>query len=415
MQLNKNIDKNLLLLIPNVGFGGAERVFHDHSVALSKKFNVIECVFNAEGQRAYQSGNKFISLDVPAGSSVLRKIYYFWLRSYRLKKLKKKYKVDICVSHLEGADYINLLSKGKEKVVLCIHGSKLHDQNIAGAIGWIRKKILMPGLYNRADHIITVSRDINPELIFHFGIKPQRIRTINNFFDFEKISTKAVEPIESIYESLFQEHEVIITSGRLAVQKNQLPLLKVFSEVKKLRPLTRLVFIGDGELRELLVREAKKLNLNIYQAWQQDAFSTNYDVYFLGYQANPFKFIKRAKVFVLPSAWEGFPMALGEAMICGLPVIAADCPTGPREMLSPDITNPGHLAKEEMAKYGILMPLLDQKSNEFAQLKTIWVNTLINILNQPNKQNYYAEQAQIRMQDFTESKIVAQWEKVLLA
>ena len=123
------------------------------------------------------------------------------------------------VSHLEGADYVNLLSKGPEKVVLCIHGSKLHDGNITGLVGWLRKKVLIPGLYNRADKIVTVSRDINPELIEGFGVKPDKLVTINNFFEVAQIEEKSRELLTAQEQAVYDSAPVLVTSGRLTIQK----------------------------------------------------------------------------------------------------------------------------------------------------------------------------------------------------
>ena len=56
-------------------------------------------------------------------------------------------------------------------------------------------------------------------------------------------------------------------------------------------------------------------------------------VHFMGFDVNPYRYLSRSRVFALTSRFEGFPNALAEAMICGLPVVACDCKTGPREIL----------------------------------------------------------------------------------
>ncbi|GGF20459.1 glycosyltransferase [Hymenobacter cavernae] len=404
--------KKLLLLIPNLGLGGAQRVFHDHSVELGRQYTVTEAVFNLEGGNMYPSQNELVSLDVAGGGSPLEKLRNFARRITRLKALKHRLATDVCVSHLEGADYVNLLSKGSEKVILCIHGSKLHDANIRGAAGWLRKKVLMPGLYNRADRIVTVSRDINPELIGGFGVKPEKLVTINNFFEVKQIEEKAQEALTAAEQAVYEAAPVLVTSGRLSLQKNQAPLLDCFAALLKRQP-AKLVFVGDGELRTELVAHARNLGLRVYEAWSAAELTPEYDVYFMGLQQNPFKYIRPATLFVFPSAWEGFPMALGEAMICGLPVVTTDCPTGPREILAPETSKPATpIRRAERATYGMLMPMLNHPASLTADLG-VWTETLHELLQNVVERQHLGKLAQQRMQDFTREKIFSQWIDVI--
>ena len=106
----------------------------------------------------------------------------------------------------------------------------------------------------------------------------------------------------------------------------------------------------------------------------------NYDVYFVGLQQNPFKYIRPATAFVFPSAWEGFPLALGEAMTCGIPVVSTDCPTGPREMLAPTTAAPTTpLRQAEWAEFGLLMPMLTEPASLAAAI-ACWADTLDQLL-----------------------------------
>jgi Glycosyltransferase Family 4 len=162
--------KKVLLLIPNLTFGGAQRVFHDHSLLLSQHYEVIECVFNLETSHAFPSGNRLLSLDVKAGTNLFDKFFRFLQRVSRLRRIKEQYDIDICISHLEGADLVNILSRRREKIVVWIHGSKLFDQNISGILGFIRQRLLIPFAYSSADKVVCVSDAIQQELVNSFII-----------------------------------------------------------------------------------------------------------------------------------------------------------------------------------------------------------------------------------------------------
>lgn len=404
----------LLMIIPNRGLGGAQRVFHDHGVALREFYDVTEVIFNEDEPDLYPSGNAVRSLGVPGGGSPLDKLRNFYRRITRLRALKQELNCDVAISHLEGADYVNLLSKGREKVMLLIHGSKVHDGEIKGGLGWLRKRLLMPWLYRRADGVVTVSRDIIPEIAEVFGVPHDRLSAINNSFDVEQVRERSREPLPPATQAAIYADgiPVLVTSGRLAVQKNQLPLLRIFAELLKHRP-ARLVFVGDGELRDELGQQARALGLHTWSAWENAPLAITYDVYFVGLQNNPFQYIHSAQVFVFPSAWEGFPLALGEAMTCGIACLSADCPTGPREMLAPKSPIPAQpIRQAEWTSYGVLMPMLTTTPTLPAD-EAVWVETIIKLLADAPRRLALGQAAYQRAQDFSHASTFRRWRQLI--
>ena len=398
-----------MLLITNLGQGGAQRVFHDHSVFLSEYYHVDEAVFNKdESDNLFYSGNKLFSLDVKGQGNTLTKMLNFWRRCTRLKKLANREGTEVCISHMDGANWVNTLSGSRAKKILVVHGTILHDNNQKQWMQLFRQRFIIPFAYNRAAATVAVSEGIKYELERFCGVK--NVIAIPNYFDLGKISLEAAQPLPQQWEQLFTNYDILINSGRFNEQKKQRYLLPVIKQLKQGNKKVKLVLLGDGELRNELIKEADTLGLSYYATWNEgQQFSETYDIYFAGYVTNPFQYLKRSKLFLFPSGWEGFPMALCEAMISGVPVVCSDCPTGPRQILAPGTFDPGYtLATAEKTAYGWLMPMTDK-----ASFQEEWITTISLMLEDAPLRNKMIEKAEERMKSYSKEKVVAQWTKLI--
>ncbi len=168
--------------------------------------------------------------------------------------------------------------------------------------------------------------------------------------------------------------------------------------------------------KDYLVKLSEELGLKTY-FWGKDELSESFDVYFLGFQQNPFKFIARSKLFVFSSLWEGFGNALVEAMACGVCVVSSDCRSGPREILAPNTDFTYQTKKPEFAEYGIIMPVFDVKyktANEpLEEKEMMWVETVDRLLEDEGLRKNYSEKAKQSAEDFSIKKILIEWRNII--
>ncbi len=365
-------NKNILLK------GGAERSISLLSYHLERiGYNVTLCIMSGKDRtKYYKTCEEVIFVDPPGGTGVVQKIKAWKYRINTIKRIKKDHNIDVCISFLEGPDYVNVLTKGREKVVLSIRGSKMFDKVISGFMGQVRKKILIPFLYKRADNVACVTQALEDELHTYFGISYDKLKVIFNFYEKEEILANANATLTPDEEKIFSK-KTIITSGRLHVAKEHDKLVRILSKVKE-HVDARLVILGDGELHGALVALANKLNLKscTWNGTYEDA-----DVYFMGFQKNAFKFYKHSDVFALSSSWEGFPNVLAEAIICEKPVVSTDCPTGPREILHVEGLEHEPTTKLIRTPAGSLLPMLHEPSDNVID---VWVNEINYRLDSPN-------------------------------
>uniref|UniRef100_A0A7V4JPF2 Glycosyltransferase n=1 Tax=Thermodesulfobacterium geofontis TaxID=1295609 RepID=A0A7V4JPF2_9BACT len=406
--------QNILFLIKGLGGGGAERVL----VNLYKSFkNYKRHIIVFSEEKKYDINAKKILITCPPSISLIN----FLVRLYKIKKIKKTLKPTCAISFLEPANFYNVLSKTKnEKIILSFrnyYSIRLNPKKKQDLFKKLSLKLyakLFSLLYNKADYFVAVSKGVAVDLIENFGLDPKKMKIIYNPIFYEEIQELSQENLYE-YEKIFT-HPVILTAGRLRRQKGQWYLLRIFKALKEKHKDLKLVILGEGRLKDYLVNLSQELKLKTY-VWDRDIISGNYDVYFLGFQKNPFKFMARAKIFAFPSLWEGLGNVLFEAMTCGVPIISSDCRSGPREILAPNTDFYYQTDKPEFAEYGVLMPVFELKYKSADEplngKEKMWVEVIDRLLTDEKLRKTYAEKAKERAKDFRVEKILKQWEELL--
>ena len=387
--INDSYEK-LMMIIPNLDFGGAQKSFSNLNKELSKHYTVYVVVFNTVGGIDVPLKGEVIDLCIPAGRNVIMKAIYFFRRVLKIKRLKKKHAIKTSISFLEGADYVNILSKVSDKIILSIRGSKMHDENIKGIVGSLRKKLLIPWLYNKADTIVTVNDSIRKEIINNLGITVNTV-TIPNFYDFDHLDFLAKEqPIHKNLKLFKTNAFRIISVGRLAPEKGYQHLIKLISFLKQ-KHYIKLYLVGDGNYKERLIEVCNENRLDYYIANKGTQVNSS-DIYFLGYDENPIKYAKYVDLFVLTSSAEGFPNAMLEMMSQGVPVAGTDC-EGIKELLIVDGKN-----------FGTVLPTFD-KLKAFET----WENALNKMIGNSLLRNELGSLAKSRSTMFNKYLTINQW------
>jgi glycosyltransferase involved in cell wall biosynthesis len=188
-------------------------------------------------------------------------------------------------------------------------------------------------VYPWADGVIAVSQGVADDLSHLLGLPRDRIDVIYNAVVTPELYERAAL---ALVHPWFKSGAppVVVGVGRLDPEKDFLTLLRAFNIVRRNREV-RLMILGEGPERFVLESLAQELGIT--------------DVVALpGFVKNPLPYIAGASVLVLTSRFEGLSNVIIEALACGTPVVATDCPCGPREIL-------------EQGRYGMLAPVGDFK------------------------------------------------------
>lgn len=176
-------------------------------------------------------------------------------------------------------------------------------------IAWLTRRC-----YRDADCFLANSHEMAAGLSARLKLDHGRMRVVQNPIDIGRIQSLAGAPIDRSPDRPF-----VLAVGRLEHQKAHDLLLEAFAKSPAARDLD-LVIIGRGS-REAQLRA------------RAAAFGIGERVKFVDFTSNPWAWMAKAALFVLPSRWEGFPSVLVEALACGAPALATACDFGPAEVL----------------------------------------------------------------------------------
>jgi glycosyltransferase involved in cell wall biosynthesis len=169
--------------------------------------------------------------------------------------------------------------------------------------------------YPRFDRLICASSGV-PETAVAMGVSQDKITVIPNGVNVDRVRRLAAEPVPE----WVPDEPFVVGVGRLEPQKGFDLLIRAVAEARADGLSQKLVLLGEGERRQELEELSAALGVSDL-------------VLMPGYCSNPFPIIERASAFCLPSRFEGYGLVVGEALCLGKPIIAADCISGPRDIL----------------------------------------------------------------------------------
>lgn len=323
-----NASPSLSILLPNLKGGGAERVMLDLAGYYADRGLSVELLLLSDSGEYRSDVPPNVLLVVLPGVLLP---FQLWSLVRRLRRQPPEALVATLIGGNLAAAIGGRLAGRNTRIILREMDTMSHRLKLRHPLtAWLYKQ-LAKRVYRWADVVIAVSRGVAEDLTRQIPKIAGKLTVIYNPTITPRILSLADKPVEHRW---FADGggPVLLSAGRLEAQKDFTTLLRALALLRENVP-ARLLLLGQGSQRSLLEAEAERLGI-------ADAVS------FEGFQANPMGYMRQADLYVLSSKNEGLPNALLQAMACGCPVVATDCPSGPREIL-------------EGGKYGALVPVGD--------------------------------------------------------
>ena len=375
--------RNIAIIVQKLTGGGAERTAANLSVNLSKYYNVFLYVFNTSSVTYHYSGT-LRTIDKASYDSTIGKITNILRRIHVIRKLKKQDHIDVSISFLNFANFVNVLSTKRDKTIISI-------RNNVESLASRADKIALSTSMKKTDRAVSLSKSVEKQLVAQFHCSDKTLTIYN------------AVPVQNTNMDTYAgpSGKFFVTTGRLTKQKGHWHLIKAMSIVCKKHSDAQLVILGEGELRKPLQKLIEDLNLQ-----------RNVTLY--GYCPNPAPVVKASQAFVFSSLFEGLGNSIVEALSLGKYIISTDCPHGPAELLNDSFCL--EHTNSIQAKYGVLVPAFDDGmdfSTNITDAESVLADEMIRVLESPELKVHYEVLALERAKDFSESVITQEWVKLI--
>jgi glycosyltransferase involved in cell wall biosynthesis len=340
--MHKSTERGLFVYVPYLRMGGAELSMVRLAAGFAQRGVPVTLVVHEQQDRG---------IDVPPGVELVtlgtgRSLGALWHLAWLLRQRRPSVMLT-AFPHTNVVAVASRLLAGLFASIDCRLVISEHaplSRQVTHMGGWRYRllPLLTRWAYPRADAVVAVSNGVRDDLNgLMAGIEP---RVIHNPVLPADWAARAREPVAHPWlRDPF--HDVVLTVSRLSAEKDISTLVTAFAAVNTQWPSARLLIAGDGPERASIEACISALGLQSV-------------VQLTGVIRNPLSWMRRARVFVLASRFEGFGNVLVEALAVGTQVVSTDCPVGPREVL-------------EGGRLGSLVPVGDARAMSQAILTAL--------------------------------------------
>ena len=357
----------ILFFIDSLTGGGAEKVLRTlvNNMDQNKFTITVQTLDEVDPKQYLVPGIRYKAIN-RCKTTFGKKLFHYWVRLCAELKLlyplyiKDDYDIEVAYLECGPTKFLADSTNKKAKKLAWVHCDleKRGMDNPGKSKSW----------YDRYDKVVCVSETVKRSFRRVIGSSTDSC-VLYNVNDETDILSKA-----HAFESGKPDSVTFLTVGRLSFEKGNDRLLDACKMLKGEGHEFSLWLVGDGPERDKLMKQASDLGLDDH-------------VSFLGFQANPYPYMKSADVIVTPSRYEGFSTVVTEAMILGKAVVTTPC-SGMDELLGNN-------------EFGLITE--DSVEGIYQGMKRMLEN--------PELRESYAKKAAIRGRDFSKEKLVRQTEQ----